>query len=116
MAKLSTYEKYYKDLAEVWHHHYDDQTYVLEAIMILQGCIVEMHSDVIQFELKNGAKKVEKAKERLQVLQDNIQKIASVQSDNYSLKHHNKLLITRNKYLEDKVNEIKKQELNAAKI
>lgn len=116
MAKLSTYEKYYKDLAEVWHHHYDDQTYVLEAIMILQGCIVEMHSDIIQFEIKSGQKKAQKSKDRLQVLQDNIQKIASVQSDNYSLKHHNKLLIARNAYLEKIVNEIKKQELNANKI
>lgn len=116
MAKLSTYEKHYKDLSEMWHYAYDDQIKVSEAMMIIYGCIVEMHSDIIQFEIKNGSEKTKKSKKRLEVIQENIQKIASVQSDNYILKLHNKRLADRNFKLESKLNEINQQNINATKI
>lgn len=107
---LSITEKHYKDLSEIWHHHYDDQTQISQSLMILQGILVEMHSDMIQFEIKNGSDKTEKPKARLELITHHINNISRIQADNYSLKHHNKKLIERNMYLEQKIAEYEKQE------
>lgn len=110
MAILSKYERYYKDLSEIWSFAYDDQTRVHTAIMILQGCIIEMHSDLIQFELKNGRDKTKKAKDRLMVITDNLQILSKIQTDNFSLSIHNKNLIAQVNDLSGKLSEIERQE------
>lgn len=98
-------ERHYKALSEVWEHSYKDQTQIPEALMILQGCLIEMHSDLIVFEQKNGNKSVQKSKQRLALLTEKIQVISSIQSDNYSLKFHNKKLLKENNDLRIRLGE-----------
>lgn len=99
-------ERHYKNLSEVWEFSYKDQTQVAEALMILQGCLIEMHSDIISFEQKNGSKSTQKSKDRLILLTEKIQLISSIQSDNYALKHHNKKLVMANQNLANRINEM----------
>lgn len=109
-------ERHYKLLSEVWEFSYRDQTQVPEALMILQGCLVEMHSDLIAFEQKNGNKLAQKSKDRLILLTEKIQVISSVQSENYSLKFHNKKLISENEKLVNQINEMIKINKEAESI
>lgn len=103
-------ERHYKNLSEVWEFSYRDQTRVSEALMILQGCIVEMHSDLIAFEQKNGNKATEKSKSRLVLLTEKLQILSEIQTENFNLKYHNKLYLKEITNLRQKLNIEKKIE------
>ena len=84
-------ERHYKLLSEVWSYEYDDQARVSVAIMHLHGCLVEMHSQVIEMEIKHGkTAKIKKSEERLLFIEEQINIVSKVQDDYLRIKRNNK--------------------------
>lgn len=101
-------ERHYKLLSEVWSHEYDDQVQVSKAIMIMHGCLVEMHSEVIKFEIKHGTERSTPAYNRLKILEDQLAIISKVQDDYYRIKYNHKRLLNDNEKLKSIILEMEK--------
>jgi len=102
-------ERHYKLLSEVWSYEYDDQTRVSKAIMLLHGCLVEMHSQVIEMEMKHGkSDKLQKSEDRLMFIENQISEISRVQDDYYRIKRNNKSALLENERLKSIIFEMEK--------
>jgi len=110
-------ERHYKLLSEVWSYHYEDQTRVSKAIMVMHGVLVEMHSEVIQFEKKHGrSEKLAKSYDRLEVLELQLKEISTVQDDYYRIKMHSKGVILENMQLREEISRLNKLAKEAENI
>lgn len=79
--------EYYKGLAGMYQLTYDDDTIVSKSLILLMGVYVELKSDLLQFEIKNGrTDRVKKAQSRLNILQEQIDILNKIQTNNIALK------------------------------
>lgn len=102
-------ERHYKLLSEVWQFEYHDSTKISLAIMIMHGVLVEMHSEVIQFEIKHGgSEKTTKSYNRLLVLERQIEQISKVQDDFFAMRFAYKELNNENLRLKNIIFEMEK--------
>jgi len=97
-------ERHYKLLSEVWQFEYHDSTKISLAIMIMHGVLVEMHSEVIQFEIKHGgSEKTTKSYNRLLVLEKQLDEISRVQDDFFAMRFAFKKIAKENYELKVKL-------------
>lgn len=78
---------HYKGLAGMYQLTYDSDTQLMECEMILQGIYVELQSDLLQFQIKNGNNnRVKKSQARLDMMRNQIIIMSAIQTTNFILK------------------------------
>lgn len=87
LKQLRDEKSYYKGLSELYYYRAADELKLTHSIMIMQGCVMEMQSDLIAYKILHGeTESFNKSWSRLEIFLNELSKLSAVQSENYILR------------------------------